>query len=185
MGAWLVIVGTLFAFAHLTTWNSGIKTFTVFFLAHWFLAIAPFELLQIVRAQLILLLYHLFCLRYQGLAFFIIVATVTGALRCAVLSRREAFAVHFETFGFFADTACSFFLWGCSSFSMLGLTFVLHDERKIEWVLIIVNFWLWFSDVFLEERQGANWEVLFGLNELKGLSDSGNGGEAEDTILRK
>jgi hypothetical protein len=44
---------------------------------------------------------------------------------------------------------------------------------------------LGLSDVFLEERQGADWEVFSGLDKLKGLSDSGNGGEAEYTVLRK
>lgn len=185
MGAWLIIICAFLAFTHLPAWNAGIKTFAVFFLALWFLAIASLELLQVVWVQLVLLLYHLFCLHNQGLALFIIMATVTGAFRGAVLSWRKALAVHFEAFCFFADTACSFFLWGCPCFSMFGLTFLLNDEWKIEWVFIIVNFWLWLSDVFLEERQGTHWEVPSGLNELKSLSDGGNGGEAEGGILRK
>jgi hypothetical protein len=41
------------------------------------------------------------------------------------------------------------------------------------------------SEVFLEERQDADWEVFSGLDKLKGLSDGGNGGEAECTVLRK
>lgn len=102
-----------------------------------------------------------------------------------MFSRGEAFAVHFEAFSFFADTACSFFFRSGSGFGMLGLAFLLYDKWEIEWILIIVDLGLGLSDVFLEERQGADWEVFSGLDKLKGLSDSGNGGEAEYTVLRK
>ena len=184
-GAWLIVICTLLALTHLAACESGVKTLAVFFLALWFLTIAPFELLQVIWTELVLLLYHLLCLHNQAFALLIIVTAVAAAFRSAHLSRGEALTVHFEAFCFFADTTCSFLFRSSSGFGMLCLAFLLDIERKIERILVIINFWLRISDVFFEKRHGAHGEVLFGLNELKGFSDGWNGRKAEDSVLRK
>ena len=49
MRAWLIIISTLLAFAHLATWNSSIKALAIFFLALGFFTITSFKFFKIIK----------------------------------------------------------------------------------------------------------------------------------------
>jgi len=185
MRAWLIVICTLLTFAQLSTCNTRIKAFTVFFLTLWLLTVAPFKLFQIIWDKLIFLFYHLFCFLYQTFALFVIMTSITCTFRRTQFTRRKTLAVHLKAFSFFTNTTSSFFLWSCSSLSMLSLTFKLYIKRKIKWIFIIINFRLWISDIFLEKRERANWKVLFCLYKLKCFPDHINWREVKDSILGK
>ena len=131
MGAWLIVVCTLLALAHRSTWNTCIKTLAIFFLALWFLAVTSLELFQVVCAKLIFLFYWLLCFFNHTLTLFVIIASVAGALRRTKFSRRETLTVHFEAFSFFTDAASPLFLWRSSGLSVLSFTLLLHVKRKL------------------------------------------------------
>jgi hypothetical protein len=131
MGAWLIIISTLLAFAHLATWKSSIKALAIFFLALRFFTITSFKFFKIVSTWLIFLFYWLFGFLNHSFMLLIIITPVTSTLGCTKFAWGETLAVHLQAFCLFAYTTGSFLFRCYSSFCMFGLTFLLYVQWNV------------------------------------------------------
>lgn len=182
---WLIVIRTLLTLTHRRARYSCIKTFAIFFLTLGFFTVASLKLLEAIWSKLIFLLYRLLRLLDLWLTVFMIWASIADAFWSAKLPWRKAFTVHLKALGFLTNTSSAFLFWSSSRFSMLCFTFLLHIKRALQWILIIVDLWLWLSDIFLEKWKSTDWEVFFRLNQKESFTDKWYWWQIKETVFGK
>lgn len=131
MRAWLIIISTLLAFAHLATWKSSVKALAIFFLALRFFTITSLKFFKIVSTWLIFLFYWLFSFLNHSFMLLIIITPITSTLRCTKFAWWETLAIHLQAFCLFTYATGSFLFRCYSSFCMFGLTFLLYVQWNV------------------------------------------------------
>lgn len=172
-------VGAILAFAALSAGDACVEAFAVLFLALALLAVAApalmFGMLQLM-AQVVPGLLDLV------LVGLVVAAAVAVAVVSAHLALPEALAVHLQAFGLFAGAAVFLFLRDGGrggNFAALGGDLLIDGEGGF------VEFEQVVGDLLVEADGGVDGEVFLGLNQLEGVGDVGDGGEAEEALAKQ